>query len=123
MVVVSALAKVTDQLVAMGQKAAAGDCDASLGVSKEQRERHLRTAKSLLGSKLFPAIEPKIESTFDQLEDFLRGVAAVRELSPRSSDYLLSFGELISSEIVAAAFNARGLDAVWVDSRKCRHDE
>lgn len=118
-VIVSALAKVTDQLVAMGQKAAAGDCAASLGVSKEQRERHLRTAKSLLGSKLFPAIEPKIEATFDQLEDFLRGVAAVRELSPRSSDYLLSFGELISSEIVAAAFNARGLDAVWVDSRKC----
>lgn len=118
-VVVSALAKVTDQLVAMGQKASSGDCDASLGVSKEQRERHLRTAKSLLGSKLFPAIEPKIEATFDQLEDFLRGVAAVRELSPRSSDYLNSFGELISSEIVAAAFNAHGLDAVWVDSRKC----
>src|SRR5882762_2808170 len=52
-VVVSALAKVTDQLVAMGQKAASGECDASLRVSKEQRERHLRTAKSLLGSKLF----------------------------------------------------------------------
>jgi aspartate kinase len=118
-VVVSALAKVTDQLVLMGQKAASGDVDVSLGLSKEQRERHLRTAKGLLGSKLFPGIAPKIESTFDQLEDFLRGVAAVRELSPRSSDYLLSFGELISSEIVAAAFNARGLDAAWVDSRKC----
>ena len=88
-VVVSALAKVTDQLVLMGQKAASGDVDVSLGLSKEQRERHLRTAKELLGSKLFPAIAPKIESTFDQLEDFLRGVAAVRELSPRSSDYLL----------------------------------
>jgi aspartate kinase len=118
-VVVSALAKVTDQLVMMGQKAAAGESDAALGLSKEQRERHLRTAKGLLGSKLFPAIAPKIENTFDQLEDFLRGVSAVRELSPRSSDYLLSFGELISSEIVTAAFNARGIEAAWVDSRKC----
>ncbi len=118
-VVVSALAKVTDQLVLMGQKAAAGEVDVSLGLSKQQRERHLRTAKELLGSKLFPTVEPKIEATFDQLEDFLRGVAAVKELSPRSSDYLLSFGELISSEIVAAAFNARGIDSAWVDSRKC----
>jgi aspartate kinase len=118
-VVVSALAKVTDQLVLMGQKAASGEADVSLGLSKQQRERHLRTAKELLGSKLFPMIAPKIESTFDQLEDFLRGVAAVRELSPRSNDYLLSFGELISSEIVTAAFNARKLDASWVDSRKC----
>jgi aspartate kinase len=118
-VVVSALAKFTDQLVLMGQKAAAGEVEVSLGLSKQQRERHLRTAKELLGSKLYPAIEPKIEATFDQLEDFLRGVSAVKELSPRSSDYLLSFGELISSEIVAAAFNARGIDAAWVDSRKC----
>lgn len=118
-VVVSALAKVTDQLVLMGQKASAGDCEGSLELSQALRERHLKTAKELLGPKLFPKISPRIETTFEQLEDFLRGVSAVKELSPRSSDYLLSFGELISSEIVTAAFIARGLDAVWVDSRKC----
>jgi len=118
-VVVSALAKVTDQLVIMGQKAASGDCDAALEDSQALRERHLVTAKELLGAKLFTRVSPKIESIFDQLEDFLRGLAAVHELSARSSDYLLSFGELISSEMVAAAFNVRGLEAVWVDSRKC----
>jgi len=118
-VVVSALAKVTDALVSMGQKASAGDSESSLGLSASLRERHNKTAKDLLGSKSFAKIAPKIESVFDQLEDFLRGVTAVRELSPRSSDYLLSFGELISSEIVASYFAVRGLDAVWVDSRKC----
>lgn len=117
-VVVSALAKVTDQLVLMGQKAAVGDSDSIVQLVQGLRERHLQTAEGLLGT-LSPKLAAKIENTFDQLKEFLNGVAAVRELSPRSSDYLLSFGELISSEIVTAAFVARGLDAVWVDSRKC----
>jgi len=118
LVVVSALAKVTDQLVLMGQKAAMGDSDSIVQLVQGLRERHLQTAEGLLGT-LSPKIAAKIENTFDQLKEFLSGVSAVRELSPRSSDYLLSFGELISSEIVTAAFVARGLDAVWVDSRKC----
>ena len=117
-VVVSALAKVTDQLVLMGQKAAAGDTDSLVQLVQALRERHLETAKQLLGTPS-PKLALKIENTFDQLKEFLSGVAAVRELSPRSSDYLLSFGELISSEIVTAAFVERGVDAMWVDSRKC----
>jgi aspartate kinase len=117
-VVVSALAKVTDQLVLMGQKAAAGDTDSIVQLVQAMRERHLETAKQLLGTPS-PRLASKIEETFDQLKEFLGGVAAVRELSPRSSDYLLSFGELISSEIVTVAFAARELEAVWVDSRKC----
>jgi len=117
-VVVSALAKVTDQLVLMGQKAATGDTDSIVQLVQGLRERHLETAKQLLGTPS-PKLASKMEETFDQLKEFLSGVAAVRELSPRSSDYLLSFGELISSEIVTAAFLERGLNAVWVDSRKC----
>jgi len=117
-VVVSALAKVTDQLVLMGQKAATGDTDSIVQLVQALRERHLQTADQLLASRS-PKLAARIEDTFDQLKEFLNGVAAVRELSPRSSDYLLSFGELISSEIVTAAFVARGLDAAWVDSRRC----
>ena len=117
-VVVSALAKVTDQLVVMGQKAASGDADSIVQLVQALRERHLQTADQLLGGPQ-ARLATRIEENFDQLKEFLSGVAAVRELSPRSSDYLLSFGELISSEIVTAAFRERGLDAVWVDSRKC----
>jgi aspartate kinase len=118
-VVVSAFAKVTDQLVLMGHKAAAGDTDSSVQLVQALRERHLATADELLGKKLSAKIAPKLTKILDQLEEFLRGVAAVKELSPRSSDYLLSFGELLSSVIVAATFPVLGLDAVWVDSRTC----
>ncbi len=49
----------------------------------------------------------------------MTGVATLQELSPRSTDCLLSFGELLSSEIVSAAFAARGLAAERVDAREC----
>ena len=107
-VVVSAFAKVTDQLVLMGQQSAATDCDSSLQLLRQLRDRHLATANQLLGSKLFPITASKVETMFAELENLVRGVAAVRELSLRSSDYLLSFGELLSSEIVTAALVARG---------------
>jgi aspartate kinase len=119
LVVVSAMAKVTDQLVEMGTKAAAGDCGAAMASLDALRERHRQTAHALLGEKRAAALAPKIQAHIAELENFLRGLAAVRALTPRGSDYLLSFGELLSSVIVADAFIVRGLNAAWVDSREC----
>jgi len=118
-VVVSAMAKVTDQLVSMGHTAAAGDAEASLGLLQSLRERHFHAAHELLGTKKRAKLAPKLDVLFSDLENFLRGLAAVRELTHRGSDYLLSFGELLSSLIVTDAFHARGLNAAWVDSREC----
>src|SRR5215467_11726957 len=119
LVVVSAMAKVTDQLVSMGQEAASGDCDAAIELLRAMRERHFQAAKELLGAKRAASLVPRLEAHFAELENLLRGLAAVRELTPRGSDYLLSFGELLSSIIVADAFTLRGLNAAWVDSREC----
>jgi aspartate kinase len=119
LVVVSAMAKVTDQLVAIGNRAASGDCSEALASVEALRERHHQTAKALLGEKRAAALAPKLHAHFVDLENFVRGLAAVRELTPRGSDYLLSFGELLSSLIVADAFAVRGLNAAWIDSREC----
>src|SRR5205807_10271359 len=119
LVVVSAMAKVTDQLVSMGQLAASGECDSSLQLFRSMRERHFETADALLGTKRAASLAPKLNPHFSELENFLRGLAAVRELTARGTDYLLSFGELLSSLIVADAFAVRGLNAAWVDSRSC----
>src|SRR5437764_13486959 len=118
-VVVSAMAKVTDQLVSMGQLAASGESDSSLQLFRTMRDRHLETANALLGTKRAASLAPKLNPHFSELENFLRGLAAVRELTPRGTDYLLSFGELLSSLMVADAFAVRGLNAAWVDSRSC----
>jgi len=118
-VVVSALARVTDQLLAAGKAAAAGDRDRALELAAALRERHFRTASELLPGGHFDRIQPTLEASFGLLRELLTGVATLRELSPRSTDGLLSFGELLSSEIVTAALAARGLNAERVDARGC----
>jgi aspartate kinase len=118
-VVVSAMARVTDQLQTMGNAAAAGDLDSALSVLQTLRERHHTTASELLSPAGYEQIRPLFDEHFSQLNDLLRGVAAVSELSPRSTDCLLSFGERLSSLMVAAAMCAQGMKAEHVDSREC----
>ena len=55
----------------------------------------------------------------DALQDVLRGVATLGELSGRTTDMILSTGELLSSAIVSAALQVRGIRSVLVDSRQC----
>jgi aspartate kinase len=118
-VVVSAMGGVTDQLVSMGHSSASGNLQSALAAFESMRGRHLRTAMELLGKKRSASLAPRLEAQFSDLRNFVQGLAAVHELTPRGSDYLLSFGELLSSMIVADAFTARGLNAAWVDSREC----
>ena len=118
-VVVSAMAKVTDQLVAMGRAAGSGDRDSALQLSRAVRERHYNAASELLGTAVFGQLHGELETDFDSLDDLLRGIAAVGELTPRTIDNVLSFGERLSSKLVTAAFRSRGLSAVLVDSREC----
>jgi aspartate kinase len=118
-VVVSALAKITDQLVAMSQAAGASDREEALALSRGARERHYAVAGELLGTGLFTRFHAELEGDFDALDELLRGIAAVGELTPRSTDQVLSFGERISSKIVAEAFAARELNVVHLDSRDC----
>jgi aspartate kinase len=118
-VVVSALAKVTDQLLAMARAAGAGDREKAIQLSRALRERHYTVAGELLGTGVFTQFHSELEADFDSLDELLRGLAAVRELTPRTCDNVASFGERIASKIAAAAFAARGIPARLVDAREC----
>jgi aspartate kinase len=118
-VVVSAMAKVTDQLLAMARAAGAGDRKTALKLSRALRERHYTVAGELLGTALFTQFHSDLGADFEALDELLRGIAAVGELTPRTTDHVAAFGEVLSSKIVTAAFSARGLSSVLVDSRKC----
>ena len=65
-----------------------------------------------------PTLCNLIDQKFDSLDEILRGLAAILELTPRISDLIVSYGERISSRIVAAAFRERGIDAAHVDARE-----
>src|SRR6266576_1258579 len=118
-VVVSAMAKVTDTLLKMAHAAGTGDRETALGLSRGLRERHYNTAGELLGTGVFTQFHSNLEAEFDALDELLRGIAAVGELTPRTTDHVAAYGELLSSRIVTEAFSARGLDASLVDSRDC----
>ena len=118
-VVVSAMAKVTDSLLAMGKAAGGGDRKTALKMARALRERHYDTAGELLGTALFTEFHSDLGADFEDLDELLRGIGAVGEITPRTYDYVASFGEVLSSKIVAAAFAARGLPGVHVDSRQC----
>jgi aspartate kinase len=114
-VVVSALGGFTDSLVAMGKAAASGDLAGALKLWKAGKQRHL----VVLNGLKVGAVQSDVEELFAALQDVLRGIAALGELSPRTQDNVLSFGETLSSLIVAAAFKSVGLDAVHIDARQC----
>ena len=118
-VVVSALAKVTDSLLTMGKAAGSGDRKTALKMARALRERHYDTAGELLGTALFTEFHGDLGADFEDLDELLRGIGAVGEITPRTYDYVASFGEVLSSKIVAAAFVARGLPGAHVDSRQC----
>ena len=117
-VVVSAMAKVTDQLLRAAACSAQGDKCGALAISSRLRSRHRDTACLLLKNQEDTvALQKLIDEKFDSLDEILRGLAAILELTPRISDLIVSYGERLSSRIVAAAFRERSIDAAHVDAR------
>jgi len=118
-VVVSAMAKVTDQLLRAAAAASEGDRTGALAISSRLRSRHRDTACELIKN----ATDRKnivclVDEKFDALDEILRGLSAIRELTPRISDLIVSHGERLSSRIATAAFRERGVNAVHVDARE-----
>ncbi len=117
-VVVSAMAKVTDTLLTMARAAGEGDRKAALKLCRSLQERHYNTASELLGTALFTEFHSELGVEFEALDELLRGISAVGELTPRTTDHVAAFGEMLSSKIVAAAFSSLGLNGAHVDSRE-----
>jgi aspartate kinase len=119
-VIVSAMAKVTDQLLACAAAALAGrgDREGAVEIAVRLRARHLQAANDLVNGERLSALQLDINRAFDGLEELVRGIAVVGELTARTSDLIVSFGERLSSVMVTAAFAERGLNSVHIDARE-----
>jgi aspartate kinase len=117
-VVVSAMSKVTDTLLAAAAAAGRNAREDALKLSDALRTRHLNTAAELIpaGDRI-TNLHLSIHHEFDTLDDLLRGISAVGELTPRTSDNVVSFGERLSSVIVTAAFAEQQISATHIDAR------
>ncbi|MGB7209364.1 MAG: bifunctional aspartate kinase/homoserine dehydrogenase I [Pyrinomonadaceae bacterium] len=115
-VVLSAMQGTTDALIEAGRTAERGD-DVFFERLGDIAQRHSVAIKTLLKNGQNTAIADFVDSTIKELESITEGVLRVRELSPKTLDRLLSFGEIASSKIVSARLAADGLDNEWNDSR------
>jgi aspartate kinase len=117
-VVVSAMSRVTDTLLAAAAAAGRNAREEALKLSDTLRTRHLTTAAELVTTPdALTALHLNIHHEFDTLDDLLRGISAVGELTPRTSDNVVSFGERLSSVIVAAAFAQQSIPSTHIDAR------
>jgi aspartate kinase len=118
-VVVSAMAGVTDALIRAVRYAARGRLEEAVSIIEELRQRHLSCALDLLlgGRNEMALAEQRIQELMAEIETALRLIAGEGTASPRNQDLVVSQGERLSSTIVACCLSAAGLDARLVDSR------
>ncbi len=115
-VVLSAMQGTTDALIEMGRAAERGD-DGFIARLDEIRETHAAAIDLLFPNGGDTEVADFVESTMHELESIAEGVRRVRELTPKTLDRILSFGEIVSSKIVAAKLAAEGVENEWHDSR------
>ena len=115
--VVSALGGITDMLIQAATSAAAGD-ELYKEKLQEIEHRHLATVRELLPINRQSAALSAVKTRCNEIEDICSGVFLLGELSPRTQDKIVAYGELLSSFIIAARFAAHDLDHAWKDSRE-----
>jgi len=118
-VVVSALAEVTDQLVTAGKSAAEGKRESAKEILERLRQRHAEVAAELLSADEHKSLCSQLERAFQLLHTLIDSIAADGQFAPRVQDHFLGLGEFLSSKLLSFAFLAGGLEAAWVDARQC----
>lgn len=116
-VVVSALSKVTDLLQLASIKAASND-ESFKDIVAEIEKKHLDTLKELIPVSEQSGLLSHLKRIVNHLETLLDGCFLLGELSPRTSDTILSFGELLSSYIIAEALKQKEKNIGYADSRE-----
>jgi aspartate kinase len=118
-VVVSALAKVTDQLLEAGNAAAQGHLGSALATARNIYVRHEQLADSLVDGSAYGNLDRSLRIEFQALEALLLDLELSRELDAKSQDQLLGFGECFSTRLVSESLREAGVNAVYLDARSC----
>ena len=116
-VVTSAIGGVTDQLL----KAARYAVDQNQqyeAILAEIRNRHISIIKELIPVKLQSNVLAGFQDEFNKLEDALTGIYLIRELTDRTLDFVVSFGERFSASILSQVISSRGIPSDYLDARQ-----
>ncbi|MFN5252792.1 MAG: aspartate kinase, partial [Chitinophagaceae bacterium] len=115
-VVVSAMSGMTDQLLMLAQSASQGN-EAYKTIIQHIEQKHLDAVRALLPIQQQSGTLSLVKQLLNELESNCEGLFMLRELSMRMQDKIISYGEILSSKIISAAFESNGIQQQWVDSR------
>ncbi len=116
-VVLSAMQGTTDGLIEAARLAERGDEAYRLKL-RDIEANHIEAARKLFGAGSQDGIFDFVENRFNELRSICDGVFMLRELTARTLDRVVSFGEILSTKIVSAKLSADGTANVWKDSRQ-----
>src|SRR5580765_6070253 len=116
-VVVSALGGITDALLQCGASAASED-ESYKEKLQAIEHRHLETVKSLIPITHQSGALSLVKKRCNELEDICNGIFLLGELPVRTMDKIVSYGELLSSQIISARMATSGMENAWKDSRE-----
>ena len=111
-VVVSALGGFTDQLIRISQMAATADMG-YLDSVESARQRHVEMVRAVVPAGQTAEVEDRVEALFGELKSILHGVSLIQDLTPKTADAIVAYGERLSSIICASIIDG----ASWFDSR------
>ncbi len=117
-VVVSAMGKTTNKLLAIASAAIGGRRVDYIQQLHDLRDFHSREARQVVPLADRAALDRTLDDHFQELTELVKGLAVLGELTPRSIDAISSYGERLSSYIVALAFRHFGMDSAHLDSRR-----
>jgi aspartate kinase len=118
-VVASAMGKTTNHLLQAAEIATKGKRQEALDLLNRLRDVHLKEAQKLGLAAVSDEFLEAVNSYFKEMRDLVRGLSALGELTPRSKDAMASYGERLSTLIIAHAFNNRGIPSQLMDARQC----
>lgn len=116
-VVFSAMGGITNQLIEIGQMAISGEPD-YMELVRRIEDRHFNVVKALIPVKEQGKVVAHVRGIVNELEDLLRGVSLIRELTPRTHDLITSFGERLSTTVITECVRSRGIPAQFCDARQ-----
>jgi aspartate kinase len=116
-VVLSACAGVTNQLLRIGHLASNASPEEAAFLVREITDRHAGIARDLLSPQHRGEIEAAVEAAGTELLGLVRGISVLGELTPRSLDLLASFGERLSTLVFEAHLRTSGTPCALVDAR------
>ena len=119
-VVFSAMGGVTNRLIEIGKMAASGNAD-YIEFLKVVEERHFAVVRGMINVKHQSSTFAAVRGLFNELGDILKGVSWIKELSERTLDLIMSFGERLSTLVITEILKSKGVSAEFCDARNIIH--